>query len=158
MSQRPITDLPTAQRDRALYRDLGQHVVFTNGCFDLLHPGHVHLLESARAEGDLLIVGLNSDRSVRTIKGPHRPVLSESERAATVAALESVDLVVIYDEPTPLHLIEALVPDVLVKGADWAAEAIVGREIVEAAGGRVVRVDLIPGRSTTGVLSRLRSL
>jgi rfaE bifunctional protein nucleotidyltransferase chain/domain len=158
MSQRPITDLPTARRDRVLHRERGRQVVFTNGCFDLLHPGHVHLLESARAEGDILIVGLNSDRSVRAIKGPHRPVLSESERAETVAALEAVDLVVIYDEPTPLHLIEALVPDVLAKGADWPADAIVGREIVEAAGGRVVRVELILGRSTTDVLGRIRSL
>jgi rfaE bifunctional protein nucleotidyltransferase chain/domain len=142
---------------RTSLRQRGLQLVFTNGCFDLLHPGHLRLLEAARREGDFLLVGLNSDRSVRGIKGSSRPLLSESERAATLGALETVDGIVVYDDPTPLHLIETLVPDVLVKGADWAADAIVGREIVEAAGGRVVRVDLLPDRSTTLVLGRIRS-
>jgi rfaE bifunctional protein nucleotidyltransferase chain/domain len=158
MNNRSIADLASAEKTRADLRASGQRVVFTNGCFDLLHPGHVHLLESARKEGDFLIVGLNSDRSVRELKGPARPVLSESERAANLEALESVDGVLVYDEPTPLRVIQALLPDVLVKGADWAPEAIVGREVVEAAGGRVARVELVDGRSTTAVLGRIRLL
>lgn len=132
-------------------------MVFTNGCFDLLHPGHVLLLEQARRQGDLLIVGLNSDRSVREMKGPERPVVSELERAEALLALEAVDHVLIYDQPTPAETISRLVPDILVKGADWAKDAIVGRDVVEAAGGRVVRVDLLAGRSTTALLDRIRS-
>jgi rfaE bifunctional protein nucleotidyltransferase chain/domain len=157
MSHGSIADLDTAVRTRAALRASGRRLVFTNGCFDLLHPGHIHLLEAARAAGDFLLVGLNSDRSVREIKGPKRPLLSERERAANLAALEAVDAVVVYDEPTPLRLIETLGPDVLVKGADWAPEAIVGREVVERAGGLVVRVELVPGRSTTAVLGGLRA-
>jgi D-beta-D-heptose 7-phosphate kinase/D-beta-D-heptose 1-phosphate adenosyltransferase len=156
MSAPSITDLAAAQSEREALRARGRRVVFTNGCFDILHPGHLRLLESARGEGDFLIVGLNSDHSVRAIKGPQRPVLSESERAANLGALECVDCVLLYDEPTPLCIIEALLPDVLVKGADWALEAIVGREVVEAAGGRVARVELVEGRSTTAVLDRIR--
>lgn len=142
--------------ERARWRDQGLRVVFTNGCFDLLHPGHVALLERARAEGDRLAVGLNSDRSVREIKGPERPVVPEQERAEVIGGLECVDRVVLYDDPTPAELISALVPDVLVKGADWPEDAIVGREVVEAAGGRVVRVDLLEGRSTSSLLQRIR--
>jgi D-beta-D-heptose 7-phosphate kinase/D-beta-D-heptose 1-phosphate adenosyltransferase len=141
---------------RARWRDEGRRVVFTNGCFDLLHPGHVALLEKARAEGDRLVVGLNSDRSVREIKGPDRPVVPEHERAEVIAALECVDRVEIYDEPTPAALIAALLPDVLVKGADWPRDSIVGREAVEGAGGRVVRVELLEGRSTSSLLRRIR--
>ena len=141
-------------RDR--WRDEGRSVSFTNGCFDLLHPGHVRLLEAARAEGDALIVAINSDDSVREIKGPTRPVIPEAERAEVLLALDAVDAVVVYGEPTPLRVIEALRPDVLVKGADWAIDDIVGREEVEAAGGRVVRVPLVEGRSTTRILERLR--
>lgn len=144
--------LPERERWR---RDRCQ-VVFTNGCFDLLHPGHVMLLERARAEGDRLLVGLNSDRSVREIKGPGRPVVPESERAEVLLGLESVDRVLVYDDPTPAELIAALVPDVLVKGADWALDAIVGRDVVEGAGGRVVRVDILAGRSTSALLRRIR--
>ncbi len=129
---------------------------FTNGCFDLLHPGHLSLLEAARGEGDVLVVGLNSDASVRALKGAGRPLAPEAERAETLLALEAVDRVVIYDEPTPLEVIRALAPDVLVKGADWARDAIVGREEVEAAGGKVVRVELMPGRSTTSLVERIR--
>ena len=123
----------------------GRRVVFTNGVFDLLHPGHVRYLQQARALGDLLIVGVNSDRSVRQNKGPERPITPEAERAEVLAALECVDAVTVFDEETPHDIITALQPDVLVKGADWAHDAIVGRDIVEARGGQVVRVPVEPG-------------
>ena len=142
--------------ERRAWRTAGRRVAFTNGCFDLLHPGHVALLEAARSQADVLIVALNSDRSVRENKGPDRPLLPEAERAEALLALEAVDRVVLYDEPTPRAVIAAVLPDVLVKGADWAADAIVGREEVEAAGGRVVRVELLPGRSTSALLTRIR--
>jgi D-beta-D-heptose 7-phosphate kinase/D-beta-D-heptose 1-phosphate adenosyltransferase len=142
--------------ERNAWRAEGRRVAFTNGCFDLLHPGHLALLEAARAEGDLLVVALNSDTSVRTLKGAGRPVTPEGERAEALLALEAVDRVVIYDEPTPLEVIRALEPDVLVKGADWAPDAIVGRKDVEAAGGRVVRVELVPGLSTSAIVERAR--
>jgi rfaE bifunctional protein nucleotidyltransferase chain/domain len=142
--------------ERTAWKAAGKVVVFTNGCFDLLHPGHVALFEAARAQGDVLVVGLNSDRSVRALKGAGRPLIPEQERAETLAALEAVDRVVVYDEDTPREIVTALAPDVLVKGADWAADAIVGREEVEAAGGRVVRVELLPGRSTTAMVARIR--
>ncbi len=141
---------------RRRWRAEGRRVVFTNGCFDLLHPGHVALLESARTEGDVLVVGLNSDRSVRMLKGEGRPVLPEAERAEALLALEAVDAVIVYDEDTPRETIAALLPDVLVKGADWAEDAIVGRDEVLAAGGRVVRVPLVAGRSSSEVLGRIR--
>jgi len=131
-------------------------VVLTNGCFDLLHPGHVALLEAAAAEGDVLIVAINSDSSVQAIKGPGRPVIPQEERREVLMALEPVDRVVIYEESTPEGVIKALVPDVLVKGADWALDAIVGRDVVLASGGRVVRVHVLPGRSTTTMLERIR--
>ena len=142
--------------ERKAWRAEGRRVAFTNGCFDLLHPGHLALLEAARAEGDLLVVALNSDASVRTLKGAGRPVTPEGERAEALLALEAVDRVVIYGEPTPLEVIRALEPDVLVKGADWAPHAIVGRQEVEAAGGRVVRVELVPGLSTSAIVERVR--
>ena len=141
---------------RARWRAEGRRVVFTNGCFDLLHPGHVALLEAARAKGDVLVVGINADASVRALKGEGRPLVPAPERAEALEALEAVDAVVVYDEPTPRQVIAALLPDVLVKGADWAEDAIVGREEVEAAGGRVVRVPLVPGRSTTSLVERIR--
>jgi rfaE bifunctional protein nucleotidyltransferase chain/domain len=134
----------------------GRRIVFTNGCFDLLHPGHVRCFELARALGDALIVGLNSDASVRQLKGPGRPVMPERERAEILAALESVDGVIIFDEPTPRELISRLLPDVLVKGGDWPGDRIVGREEVEAAGGRVVSLPLVPGYSTTAILQKIR--
>jgi rfaE bifunctional protein nucleotidyltransferase chain/domain len=138
-------------------RQQGRTVVFTNGVFDILHPGHVRYLADARACGDALIVGINSDRSVRALdKGPERPVYPERERAEIVAALRVVDAVVIFDDETPLSIITALQPDVLVKGADWAADAIVGREVLEARGGRVVRIPLAEGYSTSSILARLR--
>lgn len=133
-------------------------VVFTNGVFDLLHPGHVEVLELAREEGTSLIVGINSDGSVRRLaKGVERPVMPESARARVVAGLASVDCVVIFDEDTPINLIKTLAPDVLVKGADYAKTAIVGSEWIEARGGRVVRVPLVAGFSTTSLVERLRA-
>jgi rfaE bifunctional protein nucleotidyltransferase chain/domain len=134
----------------------GRHVVFTNGCFDLLHPGHIRSLEQARALGDVLIVGLNSDASVRQLKGQGRPLTPERERAEILAALESVDAVVIFDDLTPREVIARLLPDVLVKGGDWPGDQIVGREEVEAAGGRVVLAPVVPGYSTTDILKRIR--
>jgi D-beta-D-heptose 7-phosphate kinase/D-beta-D-heptose 1-phosphate adenosyltransferase len=142
--------------DRAAWRAAGLKVVLTNGCFDLLHAGHLALLETARGHGDVLVVAVNSDASVRGLKGAGRPIVPEAERAETLLALEAVDRVVLYDEETPIAVVRALLPDVLVKGADWAADAIVGREEVEAGGGRVVRVALVPGRSTSGLVERIR--
>ena len=127
-------------------------MVFTNGCFDVLHRGHVELLKRARREGDALVVGINSDQSVRRLKGPGRPLVSEEDRAEILAALEMVDRVVIFREDTPGRIIAALVPDVLVKGGDYAIHEIVGRDAVERAGGKVVRVRLVPGRSTRGII------
>ena len=134
----------------------GRRIVFTNGCFDLLHPGHIGSLEQARALGDALVVGLNSDASVRQLKGAGRPVLPERERAEILAALECVDAVVIFNEPTPREVIARLLPDVLVKGGDWPGDQIVGRAEVEAAGGRVVSIPVVPGYSTTEILRKIR--
>jgi len=131
-------------------------IVFTNGVFDLLHPGHVRYLQRARALGDALIVGLNSDRSVRAIKGAGRPITPEAERAEILSALASVDGVVVFDEETPHDIIAALQPDVLVKGADWAEDAIVGRDTVEARGGKVVRIPVEAGYSTTAIVEKIR--
>ena len=134
----------------------GKRVVFTNGCFDLLHPGHIESLETARGLGDVLIVGLNSDEGVRRLKGPGRPVYPAEERAEILASLECVDAVLIFDEPTPQRVIAALLPDVLVKGEDWPGNQIVGREEVEAAGGKVVRVEVVEGYSTSEILRKIR--
>jgi D-beta-D-heptose 7-phosphate kinase/D-beta-D-heptose 1-phosphate adenosyltransferase len=150
------SSLATLREERRKWRAAGQRVVFTNGCFDLLHPGHLRLLEAAKAQGEVVVVGLNSDASVRRIKGTARPVVPEAERAEVLLALEAVDRVVLYDDETPRRLIEALEPDVLVKGADWPLDAIVGRAEVEAAGGKVVRVELLPGRSTSALVERIR--
>ncbi|MEK6630262.1 MAG: D-glycero-beta-D-manno-heptose 1-phosphate adenylyltransferase [Acidobacteriota bacterium] len=129
-------------------------VVFTNGVFDILHPGHVRYLQAARREGDALLVAINSDRSVRAIKGPERPIHPEAERAEVIAALACVDAAVVFDEDTPHQIISAIQPDVLVKGADWATDKIVGRNIVEARGGRVVRMPVEEGHSTTGLIQK----
>jgi len=139
-------------------RGLSGRVVFTNGVFDLLHPGHVDLLLAARAQGDTLIVGMNSDSSVRRLKGPARPVRSADERSYLLAALSSVDAVVVFDEDTPLELIRALGPDVLVKGGDYNEATIVGAEDVRRRGGRVVVVPLTPGHSTTSMVDRMRGV
>jgi rfaE bifunctional protein nucleotidyltransferase chain/domain len=134
----------------------GRSIVFTNGVFDLLHPGHVRYLRHARRLGDALIVGVNSDRSVRANKGSDRPLTPEMERVEILEALQCVDGVVIFDEDTPHELIAALQPDVLVKGADWAEDAIVGRDLVEGRGGRVVRLPIEPGHSTTRIVEKIR--
>ena len=139
-------------------RGEGKKIVFTNGVFDILHPGHVRYLRDARALGDLLIVGVNSDRSVKALaKAPDRPINRESERAEVLAALASVEAVVIFDEDTPHAIISALQPDILVKGADWGENEIVGRDVVEARGGKVVRIALAEGFSTTSIIQKIRS-
>ena len=150
-------DVATLRATLARERAAGRRVVFTNGCFDLLHPGHVRYLAAARALGDVLVVGLNGDASIRRLKGAGRPVLSADERAEVLAGLAVVDHLIVFDDDTPRAVITALQPDVLVKGADWATEDIVGREEVEAAGGRVTRIDLVPGVSTTELLRRIRA-
>ena len=134
----------------------GGRVVFTNGVFDLLHPGHVRYLRHARALGDALVVGVNTDRSVKAIKGESRPVTPENERAEILAALACVDVVVLFDEETPYELIKRLQPDVLVKGADWSEASMIGREIVEGRGGRVVRVPFEAGYSTTRIIEKIK--
>ena len=134
----------------------GRKVVFTNGCFDLLHPGHIRGFELARQLGEVLIIGMNSDSSVRQLKGPTRPVIPEQERAEILSALEPVDAVIIFNELTPREVIARLLPDVLVKGGDWPGDQIVGREEVEAAGGRVVSIPFVPGYSSTTILQKIR--
>lgn len=138
-------------------RQQGQRVVFTNGCFDLLHPGHLHTLYTAKAQGDALVVGVNADVSVRKLKGPGRPILTEEERATVLSALEMVDFITSFAEETPLELIRLLEPDVLVKGGDWAPEAVVGREIVERRGGKVVVVPYQAGFSTSTIIERVQA-
>jgi D-beta-D-heptose 7-phosphate kinase/D-beta-D-heptose 1-phosphate adenosyltransferase len=137
-------------------RQQGQRVVFTNGCFDLLHPGHLHTLYAAKSQGDVLVVGINADASVRKLKGKGRPILAEAERAAVLSALEMVDFVTIFAEETPLELIRLLEPDVLVKGGDWTPATMVGREVVEGQGGKVVMVPYQAGFSTTAIIARIR--
>jgi rfaE bifunctional protein nucleotidyltransferase chain/domain len=145
---------PELVRARAAWRRAGKTVVFTNGCYDILHPGHIRLLEQARSLGDVLILALNTDASVARLKGPARPLIPEAERAQMALALESVDAVTFFDEDTPRELIAAVLPDVLIKGADWA-HFIAGREEVEAAGGQVLALPLEPGYSTTGILEEV---
>jgi len=151
-----IVDPATAAARARAVQAAGGQVVFTNGCFDLLHAGHVRYLGQARALGDLLILGLNSDASVRGLdKGPERPIVPQAQRAEVVAGLLAVDLVVIFDQPTPLELIQALAPDVLVKGGDWPVDSIVGHEFVLARGGRVLSIPLVAGLSTTSLARRI---
>jgi rfaE bifunctional protein nucleotidyltransferase chain/domain len=145
---------PDLVRVRAEWRRAGKTVVFTNGCYDILHPGHIRLLEQARSLGDILILALNTDASVARLKGPTRPLISETERASMAQALEAVDAVTFFDEDTPRELIAAVLPDILIKGADWA-HFIAGREEVEAAGGRVMALALEPGYSTTNIVEEL---
>ncbi|UCG38380.1 MAG: D-glycero-beta-D-manno-heptose 1-phosphate adenylyltransferase [bacterium] len=138
------------------WRSSGMTIVFTNGCFDLIHPGHVRYLGQARALGDLLVVGLNTDESVRALKGVHRPILNLAERTEVLLALRCVDAVVPFAEPTPLELIREVRPHVLVKGGDWPVERIVGREVVQADGGRVISLPFLEGASTTEIIQRIR--
>ena len=144
-------------KERQHLRQEGRRVVFTNGCFDLLHPGHIRYLSEARKLGSVLIVALNSDASVRQLKGEGRPILNEQERAEVMAALTVVDYVTIFDEETPRELIAELLPDVLVKGGDWTLDTIIGREEVEAAGGKVMSLAFIEGLSTSEVIERILS-
>jgi rfaE bifunctional protein nucleotidyltransferase chain/domain len=155
-SRRKIVDRNALADRLAALRTHGARIVFTNGCFDLLHVGHVQYLYEARSAGDALVVGVNSDDSVRRLKGPERPLVPEAERAEVVAALEMVDLVTIFNEDTPLELITLVRPRVLVKGADWSPDQVVGRAEVEADGGTVLLVPVRPGVSTTGILRRAR--
>ena len=149
-----VISIEDCEELRARWRDEGRTVVFTNGCFDLLHPGHVRLLERAREHGDVLLVAINSDRSVTAIKGPGRPIQTQRQRAEILAALEAVDAVTVFDEDTPCSFLERLLPDVLVKGADWS-HLIVGREIVEEAGGKVFPLPFEPGYSTTDIVKTI---
>lgn len=143
--------LERARRDK-------QRIVFTNGCFDLMHIGHTRYLQAAKALGDLLVVGVNSDSSAKSLKkAPDRPIVGEAQRAEVLAALACVDYVVIFPEPDPLNLITALQPDVLVKGGDWPVDRIIGREVVERRGGTVKTIPLVPGMSTTALIQRIRS-
>ena len=151
---RPFSSRAELVEQRALWKRQGKTVVFTNGCYDLLHPGHIRLLEQARGLGDILILALNSDAGVRRMKGPSRPLISETDRATMAMALAAVDAVILFDEDTPRELIAEVLPDVLVKGADWS-HFIAGREEVEAAGGRVLTVALEPGYSTTNIVERM---
>ena len=151
-----IVNIEALIKERERLRREGKRLVFTNGCFDLLHPGHVRYLSKARSLGDALVVALNSDRSVRALKGEGRPILNQQERAEVIAALEAVDYVTIFNEETPRELIAAVLPDVLVKGGDWALDEIVGREEVEAAGGQVLSLPYIDGSSTTDIIERIK--
>ena len=160
MPCRPMTTDKIIERGRLIpiindLKQKGKQVVFTNGCFDLLHVGHLRYLRQARQEGDLLVLGLNTDRSVRELKGMSRPFVPEEERAELLAALSIIDYIVIFDEHTPLDLIKNIKPDVLVKGGDWEREDIVGGKEVEAGGGRVVVIPEIPGRSTSNLVAEI---
>jgi len=141
---------------RARHKREGRTVVFTNGCFDLLHLGHVEYLQKAKNLGDILVVGINDDASVRRLKGPPRPITPEGDRAQIIAALASVDYACLFSEDTPLELITAIKPDILVKGADWAIDAVVGKDLVESLGGSVRTIDFVPNRSTTGIIAKIR--
>jgi D-beta-D-heptose 7-phosphate kinase/D-beta-D-heptose 1-phosphate adenosyltransferase len=152
-----ILTLEEAKRRRMAARVLGRRFVFTNGCFDLIHPGHTELLRRARSLGHYLLVGLNSDHSVRAIKGSDRPIQGEQARATVVAALASVDYVVLFDEETPLRIIEELLPDILVKGGDYTPGTVVGKDPVERAGGHVHVIPLVPGFSSSQITERIRS-
>jgi D-beta-D-heptose 7-phosphate kinase/D-beta-D-heptose 1-phosphate adenosyltransferase len=150
-----ILSLDQLLRERERLGRLGRRVVFTNGCFDLLHPGHIRYLQEARRLGDALIVALNSDRSVRELKGDKRPILDQNERSEVMAALGCVDYVTVFDESTPREIIAALLPDLLVKGGDWDIGRIVGRDEVEAAGGKVLSLPFVEGCSTSDVIERI---
>jgi rfaE bifunctional protein nucleotidyltransferase chain/domain len=149
-----LSDLTLKERIGDWRRD-GKAIVFTNGCFDLLHRGHVEYLNTAKTYGDILIVGINSDRSVKVLKGPDRPLVSEDDRAFIIGQLKAVDATILFDEDTPYRLIEKVRPHVLVKGGDYTPDQVVGKEIVEKYGGRVVIVPLTPGKSTTGLLQKI---
>jgi len=152
-----ICDLNQLTRKVEAWKKNNQKIVFTNGCFDLLHAGHVTYLESAKKRGEKLILGLNTDRSVSALKGPSRPVVNENDRARVLAALESVDAVILFDEDTPLNLINTIKPDVIAKGSDYTADQVVGGKEVLSWGGEIALIDLVAGRSTTGILNKIAS-
>lgn len=155
MSLQKILTLEDLLAQRNRLRQENKKTVFTNGCFDLLHPGHIDYLSRARQMGDVLILGVNSDRSVRKLKGPQRPILTQDERTSLLSGLDSVDYITVFDEHTPHRLIAALLPDVLVKGGDWTVETIVGREEVVATGGKVVALPYLEGQSSTAIVERI---
>lgn len=158
MSIQPLLyNMESIRTASAKWRKDGLTIVFTNGCFDLIHPGHVRYLHDARELGDLLVIGINTDESVARLKGPTRPILNLEERSEILLALRWVDAVVPFDDPTPITLIEAILPHVLVKGGDWPVEQIVGREVVERSGGKVLSLPFHEGASTTGIVERIRS-
>ena len=156
MARSKVKTLVELIKIRARLRRRGKKVVFTNGCFDLLHGGHIHLFREAKAQGDVLIVALNSDASIRRLKGPSRPIFPLAERLEVLSALESIDYVTSFSQDTPQKTIAALLPDVLVKGGDWGNDEIVGRAEVEGAGGRVVRVPYLRGHSSTDIIEKIR--
>ena len=151
-----IVGLPELKEHVTSLKQEGKRIVFTNGCFDVIHAGHVNLLQDAGNQGDILVVALNSDTSVHTIKGSGRPIISQNHRAEVLASLESVDYVVMFDEPDPLRVIQEIEPHVLVKGGDWSTDAIVGRDVVERAGGTVMSIPLLEGISTTEIIRRIK--
>jgi rfaE bifunctional protein nucleotidyltransferase chain/domain len=155
MNHRKIKNIRAIKSIVARLRARRKKVVFTNGCFDILHVGHIRYLRKAKSLGDILVVGLNTDRSVRKIKGEKRPIVPQKDRAEVLAALEFVDYVVLFDEPDPFSLIQKVRPTILVKGADWPKDKIIGRDVVEEAGGRVVRIPLVAGASSSGVIERI---
>ncbi len=156
MTSDKIKSLPSATSQVKTWQAMGQKVVFTNGCFDLLHLGHVDYLENARNLGDKLVIGLNTDSSVSRFKGPERPLQDQNSRARVLAALQFVDMVVFFDEDTPLNLISQLLPDILVKGSDYLAEKIVGADVVKRNGGVVKTIDFVPGYSTTRIVEKIK--
>ena len=158
MASNKIISLDEIVRQRSRFRETNKRLVFTNGCFDILHVGHVRYLNRARTLGDVLIVAVNSDRSVRQIKGDFRPLVPEMERAEVLAALACVDYVFIFDDATPQQVIDAIVPDVLVKGADWDINDVVGRDTVERAGGSVLTIPMVEGSSTSGIIQKVLDL
>jgi D-glycero-beta-D-manno-heptose 1-phosphate adenylyltransferase len=158
MTEKKIMSLEEARSLRARWRAAGEKVVFSNGCFDVLHLGHIDYLEKARAKGSKLIVALNTDDSVKRLKGPERPLNSQEARARMLAALAFVDAVIYFSEDTPLEVITSLLPDVLVKGSDYLSGNIIGAEIVKSHGGEVLTIDLVEGYSTTGLIQKIRNL
>ncbi len=153
--QQKIKDLSEAKKETGMLKKQGKKIVFTNGCFDILHIGHARYLYSARELGDFLLVAVNSDRSVRAIKGPERPINPENARVEMLAALGCVDMVIIFDEEDPLRVIEQLKPDILVKGGDWKEDQIIGSDVVKKAGGRVISLPFVDGASTTGIIKKI---
>lgn len=158
MPRNKLVSLQKLKKHIGIARKKGKTIAFTNGCFDIIHAGHVRYLNKAKSLGDILVIGLNSDSSVKKIKGEKRPIVPQRERAEVLSGLEAVDYVVLFNEPTPIKPIKAVLPDILVKGADWASHEIVGADAVKAAGGKIKRVKLVEGRSTTNIIKKILEL